>query len=256
MAAVPAFAQQTRDRNDTRDGDRVCFYKDIEFQGPSWCYRPGDELADLRDRGNEISSIRIFGRAHVIVYDLEEFMGASDEFDRDIPDLRLRVMEGRRDWNDRIDSFQVVAPGRGRGGFFGNIGRNDRDDRDDRDNRPSRDRISGGAGDWKALQQACELVVEAGTATLAKVPGIAVAGKTGTAQNPHGQDHALFAGYAPADDPRIAFAFVIENSGHGGSIAAPRAGFVLKKLFADTTAAKAAASLAVAVPDSAGGGGD
>jgi cell division protein FtsI/penicillin-binding protein 2 len=122
--------------------------------------------------------------------------------------------------------------------------------------RPSRDRINGGAGDWRALQQACELVVEAGTATMAKVPGITVAGKTGTAQNPHGEDHALFAGYAPADDPRIAFAFVIENSGHGGSIAAPRAGFVLKKLFADTTAARAAASLAVAVSDSVGGGGD
>jgi hypothetical protein len=133
MVALPAFAQQGRDRNDT---DQVCFYRDIQFQGPSWCYRPGDELTDLRNRGNEISSIRIIGRARVIVWDDEEFMGASDEFDRDVPDLRLRTMEGRRDWNDRIDSFQVVGPGRGRrGGFFGNIGR------DDRDNRPSRDRV-------------------------------------------------------------------------------------------------------------------
>jgi Peptidase inhibitor family I36 len=133
MAAVPAFAQQSRDRNDSRDGDRVCFYKDIEFQGPSWCYRPGDELADLRDRGNEISSIRIFGRARVIVYDLEEFMGTSDEFDMDVADLRLRNMEGRRNWNDRIDSFQVVAFGR-RGYASGRGG-------DDRDHRPARDRI-------------------------------------------------------------------------------------------------------------------
>jgi hypothetical protein len=132
MVALPAFAQQGRDRNDT---DQVCFYRDIQFQGPSWCYRPGDELADLRNRGNEISSIRIIGRARVIVWDDEEFMGVSDEFDRDVPDLRLRAMEGRRDWNDRIDSFQVLGPGRGRGGFFGNTGRNDRD------NRPSRDRI-------------------------------------------------------------------------------------------------------------------
>jgi hypothetical protein len=144
LTAAPAFAQQGRDRNDNRDGrdtDRVCFFRDVDYQGPSWCYRPGDELADLRNRGNEISSIRITGRVRVIVWDNEEFMGASDEFDRDIPDLRLRVMEGRRDWNDRIDSFQVLAPGRGRGGFFGNVGRNDRDDREDRDNRPSRDRI-------------------------------------------------------------------------------------------------------------------
>jgi hypothetical protein len=56
-----------------------------------------------------------------------------------VPDLRLRVMEGRRDWNDRIDSFQVLLPGRRRGGFFGNTGRDDRGE--ERDNRPARDRI-------------------------------------------------------------------------------------------------------------------
>ena len=70
MTGAQAFAQQGRDRNDNRDGDRVCFYRDIEYQGPSWCYRPGDELADLRNRGDEISSIRIFGRARVIVADI------------------------------------------------------------------------------------------------------------------------------------------------------------------------------------------
>lgn len=137
--AAPAFAQQGRDRNDARDNrdsDRVCFYRDIEYQGPSWCYRPGDELADLRNRGNEISSIRIFGRARVIVWDQEEFMGASDEFDMDVPDLRLRAMAGRRDWNDRIDSFHVVAFNRrGRGFGFG------RGDREDRGDGPARDRI-------------------------------------------------------------------------------------------------------------------
>jgi hypothetical protein len=134
MTGAQAFAQQGRDRNDTRDGDRVCFYRDIEYQGPSWCYRPGDELADLRNRGDEISSIRIFGRARVVVYDMDEFMGLSDEFDMDVPDLRLRAMEGRPNWNDRIESFQVLSFNR-RGGPFGNNGRNDRD------NRPARDRI-------------------------------------------------------------------------------------------------------------------
>src|SRR6185503_17141312 len=101
----------------------------------------GDELADLRNRKNEISSIRIFGRVRVVVYDDEEFMGASDEFDMDVPNLGLRAMEGRRNWNDKINSFQVLAPGRRRGGPFGNGGRNDRDDDRDRDNRPARDRI-------------------------------------------------------------------------------------------------------------------
>jgi penicillin-binding protein 2 len=58
-----------------------------------------------------------------------------------------------------------------------------------------------------------------------------VAGKTGTAQNPHGDDHALFVCYAPADDPQIAIAVVVENSGHGGSVAAPIAGRVLRELY-------------------------
>ena len=122
LSAAPVFAQ-ARDRNDNRDirdGDRVCFYRDVEYQGPSWCYRPGDELSDLRNRKDEISSIRIFGRARVIVYDDEEFRGLTDEFDTDVPDLRLRVMEGRRDWNDRIESLQVVSANRrGRGGSTG-----------------------------------------------------------------------------------------------------------------------------------------
>ena len=92
---------------------------------------------------------------------------------------------------------------------------------------------------WEALHEGLEKVVESGTGTAARVKGVRIAGKTGTAQNPHGKDHALFACYAPADDPRIAMAFVVENSGHGGSIAAPLAGQVLAKLFLpDTTQVK------------------
>lgn len=84
---------------------------------------------------------------------------------------------------------------------------------------------------WQSVREGLKKVVETGTATLARVPDLAIAGKTGTAQNPHGKDHALFVCYAPADHPTIAMAFVIENSGHGGSICAPKAGQVLKTLF-------------------------
>jgi hypothetical protein len=129
--ATPAAAQ--RGRTD----DRVCFYRDVQFGGPSWCYEPGDELADLRGNRNEISSIRIFGRARVIVYDEREFTGLSDEFDRDVADLTLRNMEGRRTWNDRIESFEVVAEGRGRGLARGRGRAGNRDD----DVRRERDRI-------------------------------------------------------------------------------------------------------------------
>jgi len=84
---------------------------------------------------------------------------------------------------------------------------------------------------WEAIHRGLRLVVDSGTGTAARVPGVAVAGKTGTAQNPHGQDHALFVCYAPADEPTIAMAIVVENSGHGGSVAAPLAGQVLRRLF-------------------------
>jgi penicillin-binding protein 2 len=57
-----------------------------------------------------------------------------------------------------------------------------------------------------------------------------VAGKTGTAQNPHGNDHALFVCYAPADSPTIAIAVVAENSGHGGTVCAPIAGHILRRV--------------------------
>jgi len=69
--------------------------------------------------------------------------------------------------------------------------------------------------------------VRYGTATAAAVSGIQVAGKTGSAQNPHGQTHAWFIGFAPADQPRLAIAVVLENAGSGGSVAAPVAGRIL-----------------------------
>jgi penicillin-binding protein 2 len=68
---------------------------------------------------------------------------------------------------------------------------------------------------------------------------VRVAGKTGTAQNPHGKDHALFVCYAPVERPTIALAVVVENSGHGGSVAAPRAGKALRRVFLPDSLAQA-----------------
>ncbi|MDN5331913.1 MAG: penicillin-binding protein [Tepidanaerobacteraceae bacterium] len=64
-------------------------------------------------------------------------------------------------------------------------------------------------------------VVEHGTGRAAGIKGIKVAGKTGSAENPHGKPHAWFVGFAPADDPKIAVAVVVENAGSGGTNAAP-----------------------------------
>jgi len=103
--------------------------------------------------------------------------------------------------------------------------------------RPVQSGFSAPAEAWEVLHRSMRLVVDSGTGTAARVPGVAVAGKTGTAQNPHGDDHALFVCYAPADSPTVAMAFVVENSGHGGSVAAPLAGQVLRRVLPhDTTA--------------------
>ncbi len=60
-----------------------------------------------------------------------------------------------------------------------------------------------------------------GTARTLRIDGLAVAGKTGTSQNPHGEDHALFVSFAPADEPEVALVVILERRGHGGAVAAP-----------------------------------
>ncbi|MGP6156277.1 MAG: peptidoglycan D,D-transpeptidase FtsI family protein [Vulcanimicrobiaceae bacterium] len=70
-------------------------------------------------------------------------------------------------------------------------------------------------------------VVRRGTGTAAALPGVQVAGKTGTATNPAGKSHAWFVAFAPAESPRVAVAIVVENVGYGGTFAAPIARKVL-----------------------------
>lgn len=71
------------------------------------------------------------------------------------------------------------------------------------------------------LQQAMVGTVSFGTGWQAQLSGIEVAGKTGSAENPHGQAHAWFVGFAPAGQPRIAVAVVVENAGSGGGNGGP-----------------------------------
>lgn len=73
-----------------------------------------------------------------------------------------------------------------------------------------------------------------GTARIAQAPGVEVCGKTGTSQNPHGEDHSVFFAFAPKDNPRIAIAVYVENAGWGASYAAPIAGLMIEKMLNDT----------------------
>lgn len=74
-----------------------------------------------------------------------------------------------------------------------------------------------------------ERVVTAGTARRALIPEIAICGKTGTAENPHGEDHSIFFAFAPKDDPKIAIAVYVEHGKFGGTIAAPIASLLIEK---------------------------
>ena len=68
-----------------------------------------------------------------------------------------------------------------------------------------------------------------GTALLSKIEGIKICGKTGTAQNPHGEDHSIFIAFAPKENPEIAIAVHVENGGWGSSWAAPIATLMIEK---------------------------
>jgi len=74
-----------------------------------------------------------------------------------------------------------------------------------------------------------EDVVERGTARASRIPGITMCGKTGTAQNPHGKNHSVFFAFAPRDNPKIAIAVVVENSGQGAWWAAPIASLLVEQ---------------------------
>ncbi len=84
---------------------------------------------------------------------------------------------------------------------------------------------------WSYVREGMRRVVQepGGTAANARVKGIESAGKTGTAQNPHGDDHAWYVGFAPFDNPKIAIAVLVENAGFGGRFAAPIAGMCIEK---------------------------
>ena len=68
-----------------------------------------------------------------------------------------------------------------------------------------------------------------GMLRLAKEAGIEVAGKTGTAQNPHGKDHSAFIGFAPYTNPKIAVCVYVENAGFGATYGVPIGSLIIEK---------------------------
>jgi hypothetical protein len=138
--AVPSAAMAQRWGRDPFPGSGACFFRDVEFRGEYFCVPAGEDVVRLPYEMNDaISSIRVFGRAEVIVFTNDRFRGDWVRFEHSIRDLRDER------WNDRISSLRVGIDWREpefrehRGRFDG--GRfEDRDRADDRRDGDFRDR--------------------------------------------------------------------------------------------------------------------
>jgi len=84
------------------------------------------------------------------------------------------------------------------------------------------------------VKEGMSRVMTAGTGRHYNMPELDMCGKTGTVQNPHGKDHAIFIGFAPKDNPKIAVAVVVENAGFGATWACPVASLMMEEYLTDT----------------------
>jgi penicillin-binding protein 2 len=85
------------------------------------------------------------------------------------------------------------------------------------------------ADQWSTIQRSLIEVVQTGTARAFRSDEVSIAGKTGTAENLRNREaHSWFVGYAPANNPKIAIAVIVENAGHGSEAAAPIAASLIR----------------------------
>jgi penicillin-binding protein 2 len=87
---------------------------------------------------------------------------------------------------------------------------------------------------YPEIAEGMRMAVLGGTCRRAALPDIEVAGKTGTAQNPHGKDHSAFMGFAPYNKPKIAVAVYVENAGFGAAFGVPIGSLVMEKYLTGT----------------------
>jgi len=88
---------------------------------------------------------------------------------------------------------------------------------------------------WYAVvKHGMQRVMTYGTGRHYAVEALHMCGKTGTAQNPHGKDHAIFMGFAPMEEPKIAIAVIVENAGFGATWACPVATLMMEQYLTDS----------------------
>jgi hypothetical protein len=144
LLAIPSAAMAQRWGRAPFPGSGACFFQGTEFRGEYFCVGPGEDLRRIPPEMNDrISSIRLFGRAEVIVFGDDRFRGGWARFDRSVRDLRDER------WNDRISSLRVGRDwqpefreyrGRFDGDRFDDRGRDDRGRPDDRGRSDDRGR--------------------------------------------------------------------------------------------------------------------
>jgi hypothetical protein len=91
------------------DAGGACFYKNSNFGGSFFCLRRGERRESLGNYGDQISSIRVFGRARATIYDDRNFTGARQKVQGDVIDLRQYRVEQKpgHTWNNRVSSIRV-----------------------------------------------------------------------------------------------------------------------------------------------------
>jgi hypothetical protein len=166
LLAIPSAAMAQRWGRAPFPGSGACFFQDVDFRGEYFCVPAGENIGRVPDDMNDgISSIRIFGRAEVVVFRDVRFGGGATRFGHNIRDLR------DENWNDRISSMRIEIPGRD--GDF----RDSRDRRDDRDNRRDDrdDRRDGGRSEGETAR-AREMVRRAYLSVFQREPDPAAEG--------------------------------------------------------------------------------
>jgi hypothetical protein len=150
LLAIPSAAMAQRWGRAPFPGSGACFFQGPDFRGDYFCVPSGEDARRLpEDMNNRISSIRLFGRAEVIVFGGERFRGDWARFDRSVRDLR----DAR--WDNQISSLRVGSDWREpefreyRGRFDGDRDDRGRVDRDDRGrvDRDDRGRVDGNRRD-------------------------------------------------------------------------------------------------------------
>jgi Ni/Co efflux regulator RcnB len=114
-AQLSREAQAARDASRDSRGDRVCIYEDIRYEGWSQCFTPGDQISDLKGHNNRISSLRVFGRASVTLYDDRDYRGHEIHLTDDVSDLATRNLQRSgsllANWNDHVESLRIGFDG-------------------------------------------------------------------------------------------------------------------------------------------------